>query len=139
MRERKMLVAGLALACASMGAACGPGPMKLAPSTEPPMPDVPVPEGFKRIEKASLAYIEGGQRLACLAYKGKATVQAVSDFYREQMGQTHGWSRGPASLGNGGMVRVFEKGSALAVVRIKKDGGNAIVTILLSDPGGGTR
>ena len=47
--------------------------------------DIPVPTGFKLMDTDSYAFENYGMRVGVLRYRGKADVEQVINFYKEQM------------------------------------------------------
>lgn len=47
--------------------------------------DLPVPSGFKMLEKDSYSFESSAMRVGLLRYQGKATLDQVVNFYKEQM------------------------------------------------------
>ncbi len=47
--------------------------------------DVPIPAGFKLLPQGSYSFESSGLRVGLLKYEGKADIDQVVNFYREQM------------------------------------------------------
>jgi hypothetical protein len=47
--------------------------------------DIPVPLGFKQLPKESYSFESSGVRVGVLKYQGKANIDQVVNFYKEQM------------------------------------------------------
>ncbi|MHC4441484.1 MAG: hypothetical protein ACYTF1_13770 [Planctomycetota bacterium] len=67
------------------------GMKRLKPRQTPFLNDVPVPQGFKLIDKMTEDYESGGQRMARHEYRGYADQYRVREFYKEQM-PIMGWN-----------------------------------------------
>ncbi len=61
----------------------------LQPSAVIRFMDVPVPQGFRLLADDSYAFENAGLRMAMLRYKGSATVDQVTEFYKLQMPKYH--------------------------------------------------
>ena len=57
----------------------------LEPQTKMKFSDLPVPGGFKLLAQESYSFEAGGVRVGLLKYQGKADVDQVINFYKEQM------------------------------------------------------
>jgi hypothetical protein len=60
-------------------------PALLEPQAVAKFSDVPVPVGFKPVPQESYSFESGGVRVGLLKYQGKASVDQVVNFYKEQM------------------------------------------------------
>ena len=82
-----LLLTSIALAgCETFGAKKeGASPAMLEPQTLLKFPDVPVPTGFKILSKESYSFEAQGVRVGVLKYSGKADIEQVVVFYKEQM------------------------------------------------------
>ena len=60
-------------------------PTLLEPQTKIKFSDLPVPGGFKLLAQESYSFEAGGVRVGLLKYQGKADVDQVINFYKEQM------------------------------------------------------
>ena len=137
-QSSRILAVTLVAAGVVVGAGCGPdpnSPRQLAAGQRRPLRDVPVPEDFRRADARSVGYADNEMRLACLVYRGKATVYEVSQFYKREMPASHGWTADSEALAGGVMEFRFRKAQARAVIRVRQDGGNAEVTIILAEIG----
>ncbi|MFH1442030.1 MAG: hypothetical protein ABIH18_08340 [Candidatus Omnitrophota bacterium] len=47
--------------------------------------DIPIPVGFKAVPRDSYSFESSGIRVGILKYQGKANIEQVVNFYREQM------------------------------------------------------
>ncbi len=83
------VVAGLAGGC---GDAKKEQVRRLNPRSVPFLEGVPVPQGFKLVEKSIDDFESGGQRVARHDYAGWADPMSVRNFYEEQM-PLLGWNQ----------------------------------------------
>jgi len=115
---------------------CAAVPKKDAPLTNPSMlepaamlkfADVPYPTGFKLLPQGSYVFESTGVRVGLLKYQGKANVDQVVNFYKEQM-QMYNWN----------LLNVIEYGERLlnfdrelesCIVSLSPKGNNITVTI----------
>lgn len=58
---------------------------RLSPRSVPYLNGVPVPSGFRLVERLTDAYESGGARFARQEYTGSADRSAIREFYKEQM------------------------------------------------------
>ncbi len=93
----------------------------LAPNHQPPIPDFPVPIGFKLDEKVSRDYALAGARLVDHIYKGSENKLAVKRFYERQM-PINRWTLTTAMFVQGDVMLDFEKENERCRVMIT-DGG----------------
>ena len=88
---------GLALSLLAVGLMGGcsgdkKGGMKRLKARESPfLDDVPVPQGFKLVDKMTEDYESGGQRMARHEYRGYTDRYRIREFYKEQM-PLMGWN-----------------------------------------------
>lgn len=123
-----MLAAGL---CALiLLAGCGdkkPGANRLHPRGTPFLTGVPVPNGFKLVDRMSEDYESGSSRFARHQYSGSGDLVAVRDFYVDQM-PLMGWSQISTQNVKGVIQMRFEKKTEECTVEIE-GGGFGRVTI----------
>ncbi len=108
-----MLLGGCNESATTVSTMSGPGssaPMilELAPYHQPPIPDFPVPIGFKLDEKVSRDYALAGARLVDHIYKGSESKLAVKRFYERQM-PINRWTLTTAMFVQGDVMLDFEK------------------------------
>ena len=60
-------------------------PALLEPQANLKVSDVPVPSGFKLMTQESYSFEAAGVRVSLLKYQGRANIDQVVSFYREQM------------------------------------------------------
>ncbi|UCE59394.1 MAG: hypothetical protein JSU63_18370 [Phycisphaerales bacterium] len=80
-----VVVVGLSLfgACASRRGA--DGVPRLVPASRPYVSDIPVPAGFKLVDRSSEDWSAGSLRYLRHRYVGRADKHAAREFYRDQM------------------------------------------------------
>ena len=105
----------------------GYAPTALAVTAKLRFSDVPVPAGFKLIQNKSFVFQTEGTRVALLKYSGRAKLQDLVDFYKEQM-----------LLCNWELLNVveydrsvlnFERGGQTCIITIGSRGMKKIITI----------
>lgn len=92
--------------------------------------DIPVPTGFKILDKESFAFQNDKSRVALLKYYGGKTSDQVVAFYKEQM-----------ALYNWDLVNIieydrkvlnYENSEESCIVTIQPQGGKSMITVALS-------
>lgn len=111
-----LLAVGL-LGCQG-GGSWGGGPERLTPRPVPFIADVPVPTGFRLVEKTTDDYVSGGTRVVRHDYEGRADRAALRSFYQEQMPGFR-WARISDQNIKGEITMRFEKGNESCVVVIR--------------------
>jgi len=82
--------------------------MELVARSRPPIPDLPVPIGYKLDEGKSRNFAAAGARYIDHLYKGKADKFAVARFYKRQM-PINRWTLVTDMFVQGNVVMEFEK------------------------------
>ncbi len=95
--------------------------LDLKPQRQPPIPDFPVPVGFRLDEKNSRDYALAAARLVDHAYKGKEDKLSVKKFYERQM-PINRWTLTTAMFVQGDVMLDFEKENERC--RVSITGGN---------------
>lgn len=85
-----------------------PASTELVAMSQPYVPDLPVPVGFKIDEKKSRDYALAGARFVDHVYKGSGPKLAVKRFYEKQMGFNR-WVLSTAMFVRGEVMLDFEK------------------------------
>lgn len=93
---------------ASAGGENSPLMLELVPDARPPIPDLPVPIGFKMDEGESLDYALHGARFVNHKYKGGSEKLAVKRFYERYM-PVNRWTLTTAMFVSGDIMMDFEK------------------------------
>ncbi len=91
--KRKILFLLLLSFCSACLLGCGtlfkkgslPKSDVLEPSIMTRFNDVPIPSGFKLLPKESYAFENAGTRMGVLKYAGKANIDQVVNFFKQQM------------------------------------------------------
>ncbi len=107
----------LVLLCGCQGGLTG-NPGRLTPKPVPYISDVPVPNGFRLVEKATDDYISGGVRVVRHDYEGRADRAALRTFYQEQM-PSFRWTRISDQNIKGEITMRFEKGTESCTVVVR--------------------
>lgn len=89
---------------------------RLEPQTFMKFPDLPVPQGLKSLPQKSYAFQNSGSRVAVLKYQGRANIDQVINFYKEQL-----------PLYNWRLVNIIEYGQRL--LNFEKEEETCIITI----------
>jgi len=111
-------------------------PPGLAPTTAKlRFGDLPVPAGFKPIQDRSFIFQAEGVRVALLKYTGRAKVQDLVIFYKEQM-LLYNWELLNV-VEYGKIILNFERGRQSCIVNIESRGMKKLITISLAPRGGG--
>ncbi|MDD2680131.1 MAG: hypothetical protein PHO03_04990 [Candidatus Omnitrophica bacterium] len=91
--------------------------------------DLPVPAGFKIQAKDSYSFESSGIRVGLLRYQGKASLDQVVNFYKEQM-PMYSWTL--LNLTEyGDCIMNFEREAESCIVYIAPKGGQATISISL--------
>ncbi len=113
----------LASLCLPGLAACGEKPDKQPTIPEPRdqfyWEDIPVPKNFKRDDRQSTEHRGVGKRWLKHFYIGKASLQLVTNFYREKMPE-YGWEAGVENLQNGVQFLNYRKNGEKSEIRIEE-------------------
>jgi len=115
--------------CASLnigGGSAGTGgqaaPPGLSPHKNLPIPDLPIPEGFRLVDKESGNWDgTGGLRLVDHLYKGREDRLDVRKFYEDQM-PTYQWELESATFTHGSFFLDFQKDDERCLVMIGPGG-----------------
>jgi len=97
----------------------GPLPPELRPQDRPPIPDVPVPVGFKEDEGRNRTLHTGVGRFVDHLYKGRKDKHAVVRFYKEQMPVSR-WTYVTYMQTRGEHTLEFEKGAERCRIVVRK-------------------
>lgn len=93
-----------------------------------PLPDLPKPLRFVVVPSRSTASTDGRARTVSHVYQGRADVNDLSTFYREQLAN-NGWKFQPG--GNEPPIFSAIKGTEWAQVALSRAGGVSTVTVLI--------
>lgn len=89
---------------------------RLEPQTILKFSDVPIPVGLKPLPQISYSFENAGARVAVLKYQGKANIDQVINFYKEQM-PMYNWN----------LVNIIEYGQRL--LNFERENETCIITI----------
>ncbi|MEM8783179.1 MAG: hypothetical protein AAGE65_10045 [Planctomycetota bacterium] len=93
-----------------------------------PLPDIPKPLRFVVVPSRSTASTDGRARTATHVYQGRADVDDLTIFYRDQL-VNHGWRFQPG--GDTGPIFSATKNTEWAQVALSRAGGVSTVTVLI--------
>ncbi|MHB8155749.1 MAG: hypothetical protein ACYDFR_06900, partial [Candidatus Omnitrophota bacterium] len=94
--------------------------------------DVPIPTGLKPLPQASYSFESSGVRVGVLKYRGKANIDQVINFYKEQM-PMYNWNLVNIIEYNQRLMN-FERENETCIITIQPAGfwnEDALVTISL--------
>jgi len=108
----------------------GNGPMAtLEPQANLRFSDIPVPAGFKPLDRDSYNFESSGVRVGVLKYQGKANPEQVVNFYKEQM-PMYNWNLLNV-VEYGERMLNFDRELETCVVRLSGNGNKVIITVSL--------
>lgn len=136
MRKGLIVVTGLVvLACVIIGiSGCQFGQSgPIMAQARSPIPDVPLPSGFKMKERYSRNMTSGPSRFVDHLYYGKADRVTVVDFFEKQM-PVNGWAALSNNFTQGRSSLDFAKGSENCSISVYKNSrfGSTYVEILIA-------
>jgi hypothetical protein len=102
-------------------------PALLEPSMMLKFADLPYPTGFKLLSKDSYTFESQGVRVAVLRYRGKANVDLVVNFYKEQMSM-YNWAL-LNTVEYGERLLNFDRENETCIVSLLPKGGSVTITI----------
>lgn len=108
----------------------------LEPQAAMKFSDIPVPVGFQPLLEDSYAFESSGVRVAILKYRGKAKIDQVVNFYKDQM-PLYNWDLLNV-IEYGEHLLNFEREQETCIVNLTPKGNNITITISLG-PKSGTR
>lgn len=91
--------------------------------------DIPVPTGFKFISKESYSFESGGVRVGVLKYRGKAPIDQVTGFFKEQM-PMYNWRLLNMVEYNQRLLN-FERENESCIITLMPDGSAVTITASL--------
>ncbi len=92
--------------------------------------DIPVPAGFRILDKESFAFQNDKSRVALLKYYGGQNAEQVMEFYKEQMASFN-WNL-VNIIEYDKKVLNYENSDESCIITIQPQGGKSLVTIALS-------
>jgi hypothetical protein len=96
--------------------------------------DVPIPVAFKSLTQDSYTFESAGIRVGILKYQGKADVEQVVNFYKDQM-PLYNWNLLNV-IEYGERLLNFEREQETCIIRILPKGNNITLTIALGPKAG---
>ena len=96
--------------------------------------DIPTPAGFKLLTQDSYTFESAGIRVGMLKYQGKANVEQVVNFYKDQM-PLYNWNLLNA-IEYGERLLNFEREQETCIIRLLPKGNNITIAIALGPKGG---
>ena len=99
----------------------------LEPSMMLKFADVPYPTGFKLLSKDSYTFESQGVRVAVLRYRGKANVDLVVNFYKEQMSMYNWVLLNTVEYGE--RLLNFDRENETCIVSLLPKGSSVTITI----------
>lgn len=102
-------------------------PQILEPQAMLKFSDVPVPVGFKMILRESYSFQSGGVRVGLLKYQGKANVDQVINFYKDQM-PMYNWNLLNIIEFNERLLN-FDRETETCIISLLPKGNNVLLTI----------
>ncbi len=99
----------------------------LEPQANLKVSDAPVPAGFKLIPQESYSFEAAGVRVSLLKYQGKANIDQVVSFYREQMAM-YNWNLLNV-VEYGQRLLNFDRETETCIVSLTPKGSSVIITI----------
>lgn len=115
------------------GCAALPGKDSSAPDLKPKtilkFSDLPVPAAFKMLPQGSYCFESAGIRAGLLRYKGKATLDQLINFYREQM-PMHNWSLINTTQ-YGDCIMNFERDQESCIITISSRGSSSVISMAI--------
>ncbi|MDP2921912.1 MAG: hypothetical protein Q8O12_06085 [Candidatus Omnitrophota bacterium] len=103
-------------------------PLSVAPILK--FEDIPVPAGFKLLDKESFAFQNDKSRVALLKYYGGKNSENVIMFYKEQMAAFN-WSL-VNIIEYERKVMNYENSEESCIITIQPQGGKSLITVALS-------
>jgi hypothetical protein len=97
--------------------------------------DVPAPVGFKLLAGDSYIFESAGIRVGMLKYQGKADVEQVVNFYKDQM-SLYNWNL-LNTIEYGERLLNLERENETCIIRILAKGNNITVSIAIGPKSGG--
>ncbi len=110
-----------------------------APGLNPPVADVPIPDGFHiQLSRSSFTLIPGSNlRLVNQVYKGSDPRLSVTRFYTHYM-PTDGWALQQETQGPAGIVAYFSKPPESCTITIKHHWFHTYIYVVIAPMGSST-
>ncbi|MDO8662667.1 MAG: hypothetical protein Q7K98_05555 [Candidatus Omnitrophota bacterium] len=91
--------------------------------------DLPIPTGFKMLAKNSYSFESSGMRVGLLRYQGKASLDQVVNFYKEQMSM-YNWTLLNITQ-YGDCIMNFEREQESCIISISPKGSTSVISIAM--------
>lgn len=101
----------------------------LEPSSTLKFSDIPVPAGFKLSPQNSYSFESSGVRVGVLKYQGRANIDQVINFYKEQM-PMYSWDLLNV-VEYGDRMMNFERENETCIISLLSKGNNITITLSL--------
>ena len=101
----------------------------LEPQMQLRFADVPVPAGFKLLERESYSFENTGVRVGVLKYQGKVNADRVVNFYKEQM-PMYNWNL-LNSVEYGQRLLNFDREQETCIITLLPKGSSTVITVSL--------
>ena len=117
------------IGCASVGSKDASSPDTLQAQAMLKFTDLPVPIGFKMLAKDSYSFESSGMRVGLLRYKGKAALEQVVNFYKEQMPMYNWVLLNITEYGD--CIMNFEREQESCIISIVPKGSSSTISIAM--------
>jgi len=117
------------LGCASLSGTDSAASQTLQAQTILKFSDLPVPAGFRMLAKGSYAFESSGLRTGLLKYQGKASLDQLINFYKEQM-PVHNWALLNITQ-YGDCIMNFEREQESCIISITPKGSTSIISMAM--------
>ena len=104
-------------------------PALLEPQAMLKFNDIPIPVGFKLLSGDSYSFESSGMRVGLLKYQGKANVDQVVNFYKEQMAM-YNWNL-LNIVEYGERLMNFARENETCIISLLSKGNTVVVTVSL--------
>ncbi len=115
------------IGCASLSNGSDPQPLQAQSLLK--FSDLPIPAGFKMLVKDSYSFESSGMRSGLLRYRGKASIDQVVNFYKEQM-PMYNWTLLNITQ-YGDCIMNFEREQESCIISITPKGNSSIISIVM--------
>jgi len=99
----------------------------LEPQTLLKFSDVPIPVGFQIIQGETYIFESAGVRVGVLKYRGKANIEQITAFYKEQMPMYNWHLLNMVEYGD--RLLNFDRDAETCIVNLSPRGSATIITI----------
>ena len=114
---KKLLLAIVCFLLTATLTSCSTTPgSRLEPQAVLKISDVPIPTGLKPLPQQSYSFENAGVRVAVLKYQGRANIEQVISFYKEQM-PMYNWN----------LINIIEYGQRL--LNFERENETCIITV----------